>query len=48
MQKISLILGIVFLFTLTGCETMKGVGQDIQKAGKALEKKASGEETAEQ
>lgn len=41
MKKLSLLLAIAFLVSLTGCETMKGVGQDIQKAGKALEKKAS-------
>lgn len=40
MKKISLLLVIAFVFTLSGCETMKGVGKDIQKAGKALEKKA--------
>ena len=36
---VSLIIG--FVLTLTGCETMKGLGQDIQKAGEALENKAS-------
>lgn len=41
MKKLALILIIGFLFSLTACETMKGFGQDIQKAGKALEKKAS-------
>jgi len=41
MKKVSMMLAIAFVLTLTGCETMKGVGQDIQKAGEALEKKAS-------
>jgi len=45
MKQITLILlmGLAFTvsFTLSGCETMKGLGADIQKAGKAIEKKAS-------
>ncbi len=41
MKKLSLILLMGLVFTITGCETMKGLGSDIQKAGKALEKKAS-------
>lgn len=41
MKKVLMILVCVFSFTLTSCETLKGVGQDIQKAGKALEKKAT-------
>jgi predicted small secreted protein len=31
----SLILG--FCIALTGCNTVKGVGQDIQKAGEKIE-----------
>ena len=45
MKKVALILlmGLAFTvtFTLSGCETMKGLGSDIQKAGKAIEKKAT-------
>ncbi|MDJ0880356.1 MAG: entericidin A/B family lipoprotein [Gammaproteobacteria bacterium] len=41
MKKLSLVLAIMFMLGLTGCETMQGVGKDIQKAGKALEKKAA-------
>jgi predicted small secreted protein len=35
----SLLLGLVAsaIFTLTGCNTVKGVGQDLQKAGSAIE-----------
>ena len=40
MKKIAWVLIIGFVVTLTGCETMKGVGKDIQKAGEALEKSA--------
>ncbi len=28
----------VLCFILTGCNTVKGVGKDIQKAGEAIEK----------
>ncbi len=41
MKKLSLVLAIMFMLGLTGCETMQGVGKDIQKAGEALEKKAA-------
>ena len=41
MKKLSVVVIIGLLLTLSGCETMKGLGQDIQKAGEALENKAS-------
>jgi predicted small secreted protein len=28
------------LLTLTGCNTIRGIGQDIEKAGAAIEKSA--------
>ncbi|GAB4209229.1 MAG: hypothetical protein Fur0019_15830 [Tibeticola sp.] len=31
---------IALLTALTGCNTVKGVGQDVQKAGSAIEKAA--------
>jgi predicted small secreted protein len=40
MKKYTLIF-IMGLMLLGGCETVKGLGADIQKAGKALEDKAS-------
>jgi len=40
-KKLVLILLVSLTFSLTACETMKGLGSDIQKAGKALEDKAS-------
>ncbi len=36
MKTISILLFTAVL-TLTGCNTVKGVGQDIQKAGSAIE-----------
>lgn len=40
MKKIAIVCVLGLMFSLAGCETMKGLGQDVQKAGKALEKKA--------
>jgi entericidin B len=37
MKPIILLLSVVFSLTLTACSTMKGVGQDLQKAGQAIE-----------
>ncbi len=36
MKTIAVLLAAAVL-TLTGCNTVKGVGQDIQKAGSAIE-----------
>jgi len=41
MKKITAIILIAMVFALSACGTMKGLGEDIQKAGKAIEKKAS-------
>ncbi len=40
MKKIATLMTIVFLLTLAGCNTVKGMGQDVQKAGSAIEKSA--------
>ena len=37
MKPIILMLSLVFSITLAGCSTIKGVGQDLQKAGQAIE-----------
>jgi entericidin B len=41
MKKIILVLLMGFAFVLGGCNTMQGVGEDIQDAGEAVEKAAS-------
>ena len=41
MKKLTAMILITVVFALSACQTMKGLGQDIQKAGKAIEKKAS-------
>ncbi len=40
MRKMALLL--VTLAALSGCNTMKGLGEDIQKGGQAIEKAAKG------
>lgn len=43
MRKIVLILSsLLLIFTVAGCHTINGVGEDIQSGGKALSN-ASGE-----
>ena len=32
-----LLITLAFVFALTACETVKGVGRDIEKAGEALD-----------
>lgn len=40
-QLISMLLVIIFAVTAAGCETVKGVGRDVEKAGNAIKKSAS-------
>jgi entericidin A len=37
MTKIHALTIITLLLTLTGCNTVKGLGQDIQKVGEKME-----------
>ncbi|PIQ50463.1 MAG: entericidin [Comamonadaceae bacterium CG12_big_fil_rev_8_21_14_0_65_59_15] len=37
MRKLSILLMLTGLLTLGACNTVKGVGQDLQKAGSTLE-----------
>jgi predicted small secreted protein len=37
MKRTILLLSVIFSTTLTACSTIKGVGQDLQKAGQAIE-----------
>ena len=37
MKKITAFIALSFLLALYGCNTVKGVGQDLQKAGETLE-----------
>jgi len=40
MKKIAAVLLAVSFVALAGCNTVKGAGQDIQKAGNAIENAA--------
>ncbi len=37
MKKLSLVLATVAALALAGCNTMQGIGKDVQKAGEKLE-----------
>ena len=39
MKKIGLILVALWAVALTGCNTMRGFGQDVEKAGEAIQRK---------
>ena len=40
MKKIATLIARSAAFVLAGCNTVKGVGQDVQRAGGALERAA--------
>ena len=40
MKKTATLLAVALAFVLAGCNTVKGVGQDVQRAGGALERAA--------
>jgi predicted small secreted protein len=37
MKPIATLMSMVFAMALLGCNTVRGVGQDVQKAGQVLE-----------
>jgi entericidin A len=37
MKKLSLILAAIASLALAGCNTMQGIGKDVQKAGEKIE-----------
>ena len=40
MKKIASLIALSLVFVLAGCNTVQGVGQDIGKAGNAIERAA--------
>ena len=40
-MKYFTLLLLISVFMLSGCETVKGVGKDLEKAGQSIEKAAS-------
>jgi len=36
----TILAALVLIMTLAGCETMKGAGKDIEKAGEAIQRAA--------
>ena len=41
MRHVAICLLMIWAVALTGCETMKGFGKDMEKAGEAIQKKAN-------
>jgi predicted small secreted protein len=40
MRKIAVILVALWVVALAGCNTMRGFGQDVEKAGEAIQRKS--------
>lgn len=40
MRKVLAVIGLVSVLALSGCNTVKGVGKDVQKAGSGIQKAA--------
>lgn len=40
-KVITILFAVVIIFVASGCETVKGVGKDVEKAGQAIKKSAS-------
>ncbi|MBY0409465.1 MAG: entericidin A/B family lipoprotein [Burkholderiaceae bacterium] len=40
MKKTATLIALTLVVVLAGCNTVKGVGQDVQRAGGALERAA--------
>ena len=40
MKKTATLVALAFAFVLAGCNTVKGMGQDIGRAGSAIERAA--------
>ena len=41
MKNILIVIAATLVLSLSACETMKGLGEDIESAGKAIKKKAA-------
>jgi len=41
MKKTATLIALALTFVLAGCNTVKGVGQDVQRAGGAIERAAN-------
>ena len=41
MNRIAAFITLALAFTLAGCNTVKGMGQDVQRAGGAIERAAN-------
>jgi predicted small secreted protein len=44
MKKILIPIAMLMVISLSGCETMEGLGRDLQNLGDSVEEKASNDE----
>ena len=44
MKKILVLIAMLMAISLSGCETMEGLGRDLQNLGDAIEDEASDDE----
>jgi predicted small secreted protein len=40
MKRFAMLMLAVWIVVLAGCNTMQGLGKDVEKAGEAIQKKA--------
>ena len=40
MNKVTALIALGLVLVLTGCNTVRGIGQDIERAGSAIERSA--------
>lgn len=40
LRRLTAMAGIIAMFVLTGCNTVQGLGKDIEKGGEAIQKVA--------
>ena len=40
MKSVAVLMLVLWAIVLSGCNTMRGLGQDIERAGSAIQKKA--------
>lgn len=40
MKRFAMLMLTVWIVVLAGCNTMQGLGKDVEKAGEAIQKKA--------
>jgi predicted small secreted protein len=45
MKKLIAVMGVLMVMGLTGCNTMKGMGKDVERGGEKVQDAASSRQT---